>query len=139
MVQSITVADLYTRVLEKNRHVEDTFAFQFVRPIGTVAGEYVSFKKFLKSLFESQNFSARFRISQDFYNPYTLTYSILFQIWPRSYSTSSEIMFDENGVAFNLHQRPTLHDIMQKTRSASLRSSPKYADYSNYYNERRRR
>ncbi|VDO47991.1 unnamed protein product, partial [Haemonchus placei] len=71
---SITASDVYKRLLERERNVEDTFAFNFVRPIGSVAGEL---------------------------------------IWPRSYDSSNELTFDENGAAFPLHERPTLSKILR--------------------------
>uniref|UniRef100_A0A1I7WLF1 Cytokin_check_N domain-containing protein n=1 Tax=Heterorhabditis bacteriophora TaxID=37862 RepID=A0A1I7WLF1_HETBA len=89
---SITASDIYTRLLEKERNIDKTFAFQFVKPIGSVAGEL---------------------------------------IWPRSYSTSSELMFDENGAAYKLHERPSLSRILQISRSSSLNGNNVYRDTYN--------
>ncbi|CAI4223816.1 unnamed protein product [Auanema sp. JU1783] len=81
---SITLESVYTRLLQKQRNAEDTFAFQFVKPIGTVAGEY---------------------------------------IWPRSYSASAELIFDENGAAFPVRERPTsLSRILRPLQTSRLRN-----------------
>ncbi|XGW32727.1 hypothetical protein V3C99_017340 [Haemonchus contortus] len=92
---SITASDVYKRLLERERNVEDTFAFNFVRPIGSVAGEL---------------------------------------IWPRSYDSSNELTFDENGAAFPLHERPTLSKILRRSRVSSLNGNNAYKDSYNYYN-----
>lgn len=37
----ITIEDVYTRLLEKERNIENTFSAQFIRPIGDVNGELI--------------------------------------------------------------------------------------------------
>ncbi|KAK6011764.1 hypothetical protein OSTOST_23140 [Ostertagia ostertagi] len=86
------------RLLEKERNVDDTFAYHLIRPIGSVAGEL---------------------------------------IWPRSYDSSNELTFDENGAAFPLHERPTLSRILRRSRISSLNANTAYKDsynYNNFYN-----
>ncbi|KHJ90501.1 hypothetical protein OESDEN_09656 [Oesophagostomum dentatum] len=39
---SITAIDIYRRLIEKERNVDNTFAFNLIRPIGSVGGELVS-------------------------------------------------------------------------------------------------
>ncbi|RCN53774.1 hypothetical protein ANCCAN_00268 [Ancylostoma caninum] len=91
---SITAEDIYKRLLEKERNVDNTFAFNLIRPIGSVAGEL---------------------------------------IWPRSYDSSNELTFDENGVAYPLHERPTLSRILRRSRISSLNGNSAYKDSYNYY------
>uniref|UniRef100_A0A0N4ZB69 Uncharacterized protein n=1 Tax=Parastrongyloides trichosuri TaxID=131310 RepID=A0A0N4ZB69_PARTI len=38
---SITVEDVYKRILERERSVQNTFTAQFVKPIGSVGGELI--------------------------------------------------------------------------------------------------
>ncbi|KAK6765629.1 hypothetical protein RB195_025505 [Necator americanus] len=92
---SITAVDVYRRLLEKERNIDDTFAFNLIRPIGSVGGEL---------------------------------------IWPRSYDSSNELTFDENGAAFPLHERPTLSRILRRSRISSLNGNNAYKDSYNYYN-----
>ncbi|EYC12253.1 hypothetical protein Y032_0048g1687 [Ancylostoma ceylanicum] len=47
---SITAVDIYKRLLEKERNVDNTFAFNLIRPIGSVAGELVSDPSYMYSL-----------------------------------------------------------------------------------------
>ncbi|VDO74359.1 unnamed protein product [Heligmosomoides polygyrus] len=90
---SITAVDIYKRLLERERNVDNTFAFNLIRPIGSVAGEL---------------------------------------IWPRSYDSSNELTFDENGVAFPLHERPSLSRILRRSRISSLNGNNAYKDSYNY-------
>ncbi|KAK6037316.1 hypothetical protein COOONC_25179 [Cooperia oncophora] len=92
---SITSSDVYKRLLERERNIDDTFAYHLIRPIGSVAGEL---------------------------------------IWPRSYDASAELTFDENGVAFPLHERPSLSRILRRSRISSLNANGAYKDSYNYYN-----
>ncbi|WKY16323.1 hypothetical protein Q1695_001193 [Nippostrongylus brasiliensis] len=92
---SITAEDIYKRLLERERNVDNTFAFNLIRPIGSVAGEL---------------------------------------IWPRSYDSSNELTFDENGAAFPVHERPTLSRILRRSRINSLNGNNAYKDSYNYYN-----
>ncbi|KAK6032544.1 hypothetical protein OSTOST_01273 [Ostertagia ostertagi] len=58
-------------------------------------------------------------------------------IWPRSYDSSNELTFDENGAAFPLHERPTLSRILRRSRISSLNANTAYKDsynYNNFYN-----
>ncbi|KJH40107.1 hypothetical protein DICVIV_13965 [Dictyocaulus viviparus] len=91
---SITAIDIYKRLLEKERNIDNTFAYNLIRPIGSVAGEL---------------------------------------IWPRSYDSSNELTFDENGVAFPLHERPPLSRILWRSRISSLNGNTAYKDSYNYY------
>uniref|UniRef100_A0A0N5AXD4 Secreted protein n=1 Tax=Syphacia muris TaxID=451379 RepID=A0A0N5AXD4_9BILA len=77
IVSPITLENVYKRLLEKERHTENSFSAQFIRPIGSVDGEF---------------------------------------IWPRSYSRSSYLFFDENGAAYNIRPaRPSLKNIIERT------------------------
>ncbi|CEF60384.1 Hypothetical protein SRAE_X000212200 [Strongyloides ratti] len=38
---TITVEDVYKRILERERNVQNTFTAQFVKPIGSVGGELI--------------------------------------------------------------------------------------------------
>ncbi|VDM74747.1 unnamed protein product [Strongylus vulgaris] len=86
---SITIEDVYRRLLEKERNVDNTFAFNLIRPIGSVGGEL---------------------------------------IWPRSYDSSNELTFDENGAAFPVHERPSLSRILRRSRISSLNGNTAYKD-----------
>ncbi|TMS36709.1 hypothetical protein L596_003807 [Steinernema carpocapsae] len=41
VAQSITVEDVYKRLLERERNIDNTFTSQFIRPIGSVGGELI--------------------------------------------------------------------------------------------------
>ncbi|PIO63612.1 hypothetical protein TELCIR_14783 [Teladorsagia circumcincta] len=59
------------------------------------------------------------------------------EIWPRSYDSSNELTFDENGAAFPLHERPTLSRILRRSRISSLNANTAYKDsynYNSFYN-----
>lgn len=56
----------------------------------------------------------------------------MLQIWPRSYDSSNELTFDENGVAFPLHERPSLSRILRRSRISSLNGNNAYKDSYNY-------
>ncbi|VDM57367.1 unnamed protein product [Angiostrongylus costaricensis] len=91
---SITAVDIYKRLLEKERNVDDTFAFNLIRPIGSVAGEL---------------------------------------IWPRTYDSSNELTFDENGVAYPLHERPSLSRILGRSRISVYNGNIANKEGYNYY------
>uniref|UniRef100_A0A7E4VYM6 Secreted protein n=1 Tax=Panagrellus redivivus TaxID=6233 RepID=A0A7E4VYM6_PANRE len=40
-IHAITVEDVYKRLLERERGAQDTFAAQFIRPVGSVGGELI--------------------------------------------------------------------------------------------------
>ncbi|KAE9412983.1 hypothetical protein Angca_001731, partial [Angiostrongylus cantonensis] len=91
---SITAVDIYKRLLEKERNVDDTFAFNLIRPIGSVAGEL---------------------------------------IWPRTYDSSNELTFDENGVAYPLHERPSLSRILGRSRISVYNGNIANKEEYSYY------
>uniref|UniRef100_A0AC34G3E8 Uncharacterized protein n=1 Tax=Panagrolaimus sp. ES5 TaxID=591445 RepID=A0AC34G3E8_9BILA len=60
VIHAITVEDVYKRLLERERNVDNTFASQFIRPIGSVGGELIWPRSYSKpsSLFFDENGAA---------------------------------------------------------------------------------
>lgn len=59
-VNAITIEDVYKRLLEKERYVDNTFSSQFIRPIGSVDGELIWPRSYAKPtyLFFDENGAA---------------------------------------------------------------------------------
>lgn len=60
VINAITVEDVYKRLLERERNIDNTFASQFIRPIGSVGGELIWPRSYSKpsSLFFDENGAA---------------------------------------------------------------------------------
>lgn len=57
VINAITLEDVYKRLLERERNIDNTFASQFIRPIGSVGGELIWPRSYSKpsSLFFDEN------------------------------------------------------------------------------------